>query len=38
MSLIRSSSVWLVFSTLRYQASLAGGLQAHVVVLVRWKK
>ena len=24
MSLIRSSSVWLVFSTLRYQASLAG--------------
>src|SRR6218665_3021160 len=34
MSLIRSSSVWLVFSTLRYQASLAGVVWA--VMLASW--
>src|SRR6218665_2687150 len=35
MSLIRSSSVWLVFSTLRYQASLAGGVWA-VMLASSW--
>ena len=37
MSLIRSSSVWLVFSTLRYQASLVG-LVVAVMVASSWSR